>query len=64
VRLFDGRLERGPAGAPAGTVLEVAAGRLAIAARDGRLMVGKLRRGDGPKLPAADAALRAGDRLA
>jgi methionyl-tRNA formyltransferase len=64
VRLFDGRLERGPAGAPAGTVVELAAGRLAIAARDGRLTIGKLRRGDGPRQPAADGGLRAGDRLA
>jgi methionyl-tRNA formyltransferase len=63
VRLFDGRLERGPARAPAGSVLEVAGGRLAIAARGGRLSIGKLRRGDGPKQPAADSGLRSGDRL-
>jgi len=64
VRLFDGRLERGRAGAPAGTVLGISAGRLAIAARGGRLSIGKLRRGEGPKQPVAEGALRAGDRLA
>jgi methionyl-tRNA formyltransferase len=64
VRLFDGRLERGPAAAAAGTVLEVSAGRLAIAARDGRISVGKLRRGDGPKQPAAEGGLQPGARLA
>jgi methionyl-tRNA formyltransferase len=63
VRLFDGRYERGRAGAPAGTVLEVAGGRLAIAAHGGRLSIGKLRRGDGPKQPAAESGLRAGDRF-
>jgi methionyl-tRNA formyltransferase len=63
VRLFDGRLESGRSAAPAGTVLEVAGGRLTIAARAGRLSIGKLRRGDGPKQPAAEGGLRAGDRF-
>jgi methionyl-tRNA formyltransferase len=63
VRLFDGRLLRGSAHAPAGTVLAVAGGRVAIAAHGGRLSIGKLRRGDGPKQSAGDGGLRAGDRL-
>ncbi len=64
VRLFDGRLERGRVQAPAGTLLAASAGRLGIAARGGRLSIGKLRRGDGPKQPAAEGGLRPGDRLA
>jgi len=63
VRLFDGRLEPGPPDAAPGTVVEVAGGRVAIAAAGGRLSVGKLRRGDGPKQPAADAGIGAGERL-
>jgi len=64
VRLFDGRLERGRPGAPPGTVLEPSGGRLAIAARGGRLSVGKLRRGDAPKQPADQAGIPASARLA
>ena len=64
VRLFDGRLERGRPGEPPGTVLELSGGRLAIAARGGRLSVGKLRRADGPKQPAGQARIPAGARLA
>jgi methionyl-tRNA formyltransferase len=71
LRLFDCRLVRGepdPAGAArsqvaAGTVLGIAGGRLLVAARGGRLSIGKLRPGPGPKLPAAEAGLEAGERL-
>ena len=63
VRLFDCRLERGRPAAPPGTLLELAAGRLAIAARGGRLSIGRLRRGDGPKQAADQAGIPAGARL-
>ncbi|MDJ0869406.1 MAG: methionyl-tRNA formyltransferase [Myxococcota bacterium] len=64
VRLFDGRLLPGEAAEAPGTVLGLQDGRLAIAARGGRLSIGKLRVGDGPKAPAAEAGLAAGVRLA
>jgi hypothetical protein len=38
-------------------------GRLLIAARGGRLSIGKLRLGDGAKLAAAEAGLEAGERF-
>lgn len=63
VRLFDARLEPGDVDAPAGTVLGVDAGRVAIAAEGGRVTVGKLRIGDGAKAPARSAGLEAGERL-
>ncbi|MCU0667732.1 MAG: methionyl-tRNA formyltransferase [Myxococcota bacterium] len=63
VRLFDARLEPGESGAPAGTVLGSDGGRVAIAARGGRVTVGKLRIDDGAKLPAGSAGLEAGERL-
>ncbi len=64
VRLFDGRLLPGEAAEAPGTVLGLQDGRLAIAARGGRLSIGTLRVGDGPKAPAAEAGLAAGVRLA
>jgi methionyl-tRNA formyltransferase len=64
VRLFDGRLLAGEAAAPPGAVLEVADGRLLLAARGGRLAVGKVRIGEGPKQPAAQAGIATGERLA
>jgi methionyl-tRNA formyltransferase len=63
VRLFDARLAAGDAGAAPGTVLGVEAGRLAIAARGGRVTIGRLRVGDGAKVAAADAGLEAGETL-
>lgn len=68
VRLFDARLPTGAAGdAAPGTVLGVEEGRVAIAARGGRLAVGKLRIGSGAKIPAPQAlaagGLEAGERL-
>ena len=64
LRLFDGRLERGRAGAAPGTVLAAAGGRLVVAARGGRLSIGRLRRGDGAKQPADQCGIAVGTRLA
>jgi methionyl-tRNA formyltransferase len=63
VRLYDARLAAGESGAPPGTVLGVEAGRLAVAARGGRVTIGRLRVGDGAKVAAADAGLEAGESL-
>jgi methionyl-tRNA formyltransferase len=64
LRLFDGRLLPGPAAAAApGTVLGLEQERLVLAARGGRLAVGRVRHGDGKKLAAAEAGLEAGLRL-
>lgn len=63
VRLFDAQLERATGAEPPGTVLGLAGGRLLVAAAGGRLALGKLRVGSGPKLAAADAGLEAGERL-
>jgi len=64
LRLFDGRRLPGEADAAPGTVLGLDEGRLVLAARGGRLAIGRLRAGDGPKLPAPEAGLEAGERLA
>jgi methionyl-tRNA formyltransferase len=63
VQLFDARLLPGSAAAPPGTLLGLEGGRLVIAARGGRLAVGRLRLGAGPKLAAGEAGLAAGERL-
>lgn len=66
VRLFDARLRPAAAAAEPGTVLGLEDGRLAIAARGGVLAIGKLRIGEGAKIPAAQAAgagVEAGARL-
>jgi methionyl-tRNA formyltransferase len=63
LRLFDGRLEAGRESARPGTVVAVAEGRLAIAARGGRVSVGRVRRGDGPKQSADLVGIRLGERL-
>jgi len=63
VRLYDARLAPGEASAAPGTVVGLDGGRLAIAARGGRVTVGKLRVGDGAKVAASDAGLEAGERL-
>jgi len=64
VRLFDARLLRRPSSAAPGTLLEHADGRAFVAARGGRLSIGRVRIGEGPKLAAAEAGLAAGERLA
>jgi len=63
LRLFDGRFAPAADAAPAGSVLGLEEGRLLLAARGGRLAVGRVRLGDGKKLPAAEAGLEVGQRL-
>jgi methionyl-tRNA formyltransferase len=63
LRLFDGRLLPGAADAPPGSVLGLEAGRLVLAARGGRLAVGRMKLGEGKKLAAAEFGLEAGQRL-
>jgi methionyl-tRNA formyltransferase len=63
LRLFDARLLPGASDAPAGSVLGLEDGRLVIAARGGRIGVGRLRLGEGKKLAAAEAGVAAGERL-
>jgi methionyl-tRNA formyltransferase len=63
LRLFDGRLLPGATGSPPGSVLGLEQGRLVLAARGGRLGAGRVRLGEGKKLPAAEAGLEAGLRL-
>ena len=63
VRLFDARLQRRTSAAAPGTLLDVADGRIVVAARGGRLAIGRVRIGEGPKLAAAEAGLAVGERL-
>ena len=62
LRLFDARLTMGEAGAAPGTVVAADSGRVQIAARGGRLDVGRARAGNGAKVAAAEL-LAPGDRL-
>ena len=63
VRLYEGRLLPAAGAAEPGSVLGVEGGRLVLAARGGRLAVGRVRVGAGPKLAAGEAGIRAGERL-
>ena len=63
VRCFDALRLEGVADAPAGTIVAVEEGRLVIAAEGGRLSVGRVRIGDGKKIPAGEAGLAVGERL-
>jgi len=63
LRLFDCRLATGDSGAAPGTVLAIEAGRAWIAARGGRLSVGRARDAEGAKR-AAGELLAPGQRLA
>jgi methionyl-tRNA formyltransferase len=63
LRLFDARLLAGTADAAPGSVLGFEEGRLVLAARGGRLGVGRVRLGEGKKVIAAEAGLEAGERL-
>lgn len=62
VRLFDARLEPGSARGEPGTVEDREDGAVRIAARGGRLVVGRVRIDGGGKVPASEA-LSPGDRL-
>lgn len=66
VRLFGCTLEAGQSpdgGAAPGTIVEVGASGLCLAALGGRLRIAKVRRGEA-KRPAHESGLRVGDRLA
>ena len=63
VRCFDALRLDGAADAPAGTIVAVEEGRLVIAAEGGRISVGRVRIGDGKKIPAGEAGLAVGERL-
>ena len=63
IRLFDGRCVAGEDETPPGTILGIEDGRLLIAARGGRLAVGRVRIDNGKKVPASDAGLAIGERL-
>lgn len=62
LRLFDCRAEPGAGDEEPGTVVLLAEGRAVIAARGGRLSVGRVRAGGGGKLAAAEV-LAPGERL-
>lgn len=64
VRLFESRLLPGAPPDPPGSVLGLEEGRLLVAALGGRLAIAQVRRGEGKKVPAAEAGLAAGQRLA
>lgn len=63
VRCFDAVRLEGMADAPAGTIVAIEGGRLVIAAEGGRISVGRVRIGDGKKIPAGEAGLAVGERL-
>jgi methionyl-tRNA formyltransferase len=66
VRLYDVRLLAGEAGgsdAAPGTLLGLEGGRLLVAARGGRLSVGRVRVGEGKKVAASESGLEPGARL-
>ncbi|MEN8182215.1 MAG: methionyl-tRNA formyltransferase [Myxococcota bacterium] len=63
VRLYDCRLGSGEGSELPGTLLDFREGRLVMAARGGRLEVGRVRLGSGGKVPAEGSGLRVGERL-
>jgi len=63
LRLFDAARLDGSAEAPAGTVVAIEEGRVVIAAEGGRISAGRVRLGDGKKVPAAEAGLAVGEQL-
>ena len=67
MRCFDARLLAGEADAEPGTVMGIDDGRLVVAATGGRVAIGKLRIGEGPKAAAAAifaaGGVEAGERL-
>jgi methionyl-tRNA formyltransferase len=63
LRLFDARRLAGEVDAPAGTLLGLEGGRLVVAARGGRLGVGRVKLGAAAKVAAAESGLTPGERL-
>jgi formyltetrahydrofolate dehydrogenase len=63
IRLFDSRFVADESDARPGSALGFEAGRLLLAARGGKLSVGKLRVGAGKKMPASECGLAADARL-
>ncbi len=63
VRLFGSQLLPEAGNEAPGTLLGLEDGRLLVAALGGRLAIGKLRVGDGKKVPAAEVGLEPGARL-
>jgi methionyl-tRNA formyltransferase len=64
VRLYDCFRVDGTPSEPAGTIIAIDAGRMLVVARDGCLSIGRVRVGDGAKVPVAESPLVVGDRLA
>jgi methionyl-tRNA formyltransferase len=63
LRLFDAARLEGTADARAGTIVAIEEGRLVVAAEGGRISVGRVRVGEGKKVPVAEAGLAVGERL-
>ena len=63
IRLFGAAMLDGQAEAPAGTIVAIEERGVEIAAGGGRISVGRVRIGDGKKIPAAEAGLSVGERL-
>jgi methionyl-tRNA formyltransferase len=63
LRLFDAARLEGGVEAPAGTIVAIEEGRLVIAAEGGRVSVGRVRIGDGPKIAAGEGGLSVGEQL-
>jgi methionyl-tRNA formyltransferase len=63
IRLFDGRFEGAVSGGAPGEVVGIREGRVELAALGGRISVGRVRIGEGPKQAAADSPLATGERL-
>jgi len=63
VRFFDGVRAEGTGDESPGTIVGVDDGRLVIAAKGGRLCVGRVRVGAGAKVAAAESGLAPGERL-
>jgi len=63
LRCYDGRMEPAPADSLPGEILGFEGGRMHVAARGGRLSVGRLRLGGGAKVPADEAGVEVGEHL-
>ena len=63
LRLFDGRRIEGEVSAEPGTIVSADENGRVVAAKGGRIAVGRVRVGEGKKLPAASVGLTVGERL-